>query len=74
MTALALMDPPARLRAREAGRPLGARRGAVTLEQRLNASWRSLAAGGDADCPVCHARMRLRDGAGCCDGCGAELT
>lgn len=74
MTALALMEPPARRLEREAGRPHGARQVAVTLEERLNASWRSLAVGGDADCPVCHARMRLRDGAGCCDACGSELT
>ena len=36
----------------------GSRRGRPTLEERLNATFRALAAGAPAACPVCHGSMR----------------
>jgi hypothetical protein len=55
--------------------------GRVTLEERLEAIFRTLVAAGnaecptsEADCPLCHARMtRTRDG-GECGGCGSRLS
>ena len=48
--------------------------GRVTLEERLDATWRAIRAGHEAECPVCQARMRLEAGAGCCGGCGSRLS
>jgi hypothetical protein len=41
-----------------------------TLIERL---WEGLWAGG-SPCPLCPGRMRVRDGAGCCDRCGSVLS
>jgi hypothetical protein len=48
-------------------------RGGMTLEERLSAEWRELAAHGIAACPVCESEMSLADDAGRCGGCGSEL-
>ena len=51
-----------------------ARRGRPTLEERLNATFRALAAGAPAECPVCHGSMRRESGGGRCADCGARLS
>ena len=48
--------------------------GARTLEERLNATFRALAAGAPAECPVCHGSMRPESGGGRCGDCGARLS
>jgi hypothetical protein len=53
-------------------RPSGGPR--MTLEERLDAVLQTARSEGRAECPVCHATMRGRDGAASCGGCGAELT
>jgi hypothetical protein len=45
----------------------------LTLETRISGVWEGLLAAGAAECPLCHARMQLRDGAGRCGGCGTSL-
>jgi hypothetical protein len=42
----------------------------LTLEDLILGAWEDLAAGGPAECPVCHGRLRL---AGGCEGCGSRL-
>jgi hypothetical protein len=46
----------------------------ATLEERLDATWRAVLTGGEAECPVCHGTMRRENGAGRCTGCGSMLT
>jgi hypothetical protein len=53
-------------------RPAGGR--GTTLEELLESTLRSAQAGGEADCPVCHARMQAADGAARCSGCGSTLS
>jgi hypothetical protein len=53
-------------------RPAGGR--GITLEELLESTLRSAQAGGVAECPVCHARMRSEDGAARCSGCGSTLA
>ena len=48
--------------------------GGLTLEERLEGAWRGLKAEGEADCPVCRARMSLVGRAGECSGCGSRLA
>jgi hypothetical protein len=68
----AVMDRPAPLFADRASGPVGG--GRVTLEERLEGTLRSLLSVGEADCPVCEARMtRAREG-GECAGCGSRLS
>jgi hypothetical protein len=45
--------------------------GPVTLEERLDAAWRTLQASGAAECPLCRGRLRGHDGG--CEGCGSRL-
>ena len=45
-----------------AGWPAGG--GRVTLEERLDATWRAIRAGHEAECPVCGARIASRPGPG----------
>jgi hypothetical protein len=42
-----------------------------TLEDVILGAWEDLAAGGPAECPVCHGRMRP---AGGCESCGSDLS
>ncbi len=72
MSPALLETPIAGFAEARAGRPAGG--GRVTLEERLEATWRAIRAGHEAECPVCHARMRLEAGAGCCGRCGSRLT
>jgi tRNA(Ile2) C34 agmatinyltransferase TiaS len=53
-------------------RPAGGR--GITLEELLESTLRSAQAGGEADCPVCHARMRAEGGVARCSGCGSTLS
>jgi hypothetical protein len=46
----------------------------ATLEELLDAVWRSVRGDGQAECPVCHATMRLERGLARCRGCGSTLT
>jgi hypothetical protein len=75
----AVLDRPASLfgeRAGAAGERLGG--GRVTLEERLNAALHEARMNGNAECPVCQARMTFTGaGAGhgaACGGCGSELS
>jgi hypothetical protein len=43
----------------------------LTLEDVVLGAWEDLAAGGPAECPVCHGRMRMSGG---CQSCGSELS
>jgi tRNA(Ile2) C34 agmatinyltransferase TiaS len=53
-------------------RPAGGR--GNTLEELLESTLRSVQAGGEAECPVCHARMHADGGAARCSGCGSTLS
>jgi hypothetical protein len=68
----ALMGRPLSFFADTRGLHSGGRR--LTLEQRLQGAWEGLRADGIADCPVCRARMAVREGGGACGGCGAQLS
>ena len=65
----------------EAPRPLLTRDGVtstvggrgVTLEERLEAAWRSAHRDGATECPVCDAAMRADGAAARCGGCGSVL-
>ena len=46
----------------------------ATLEQLLDAAWRSARGNGRAECPVCHATMSLEGGLARCSGCGSTLS
>ena len=84
----AVLDRPASLFAElgpagasSAGRPgderVGAERldrGRLTLEELLNGTLRTVLADGEADCPMCHARMTRRHDGGECGGCGTGLS
>ena len=68
----ALLEPPLSLFAeRRCAGPPGT--GGVTLEERLEATWRAVRADGRAACPVCRSAMRLDGGAARCTGCGSTL-
>ena len=72
MTA-ALLEAPRRSQAQHA--PPDARvGGGLTLEELLAGAWRGLKADGEADCPVCRARMSLVERVGECSGCGSRLA
>jgi hypothetical protein len=82
---LALLDRPAPLFADSpagGGAPEGRRVGGggrvgggrMTLEERLEATLASLLAAGEAECPVCHARMTRTHDGGACGGCGSSLS
>ena len=43
----------------------------LTLEDIVLGAWEDLAAGGPAECPVCHGTLRM---AGGCQSCGSELS
>jgi hypothetical protein len=69
----ALLEAPLSVRAEgPAVRPAGGR--PMTLEERLAATWRTVQAGGKAECPVCRSTMRPENGAGRCTGCGSTLS
>lgn len=72
MTTMELLQP--RLRPFAAARCVPESGGGVTLQERLDGAWRSLDAHGVSECPVCHARMTMKAGAGQCGGCGARLS
>jgi len=46
----------------------------LTLAERIDGIWAALHADGEAECPICHARMKLQHGAGDCTGCGSQLS
>lgn len=72
MTAALLEPAPAPLTGRtRCATPRG--RGA-TLEERLEAAWTAVRAEGNAECPVCGARLSPEDGAARCTGCGSQLS
>jgi ribosomal protein L37AE/L43A len=58
----------------EAGRQAPAGGPRLTLEERLDSTWRALRSNGAAECPVCHTAMRLDHGVGRCSGCGSTLS
>jgi hypothetical protein len=69
----ALLESPLSLFGEERRlRPAGGR--GLTLEELLESTLRSAQAGGVAECPVCHARMRAEDRAARCSGCGSTLA
>jgi hypothetical protein len=68
----ALLDAPVRLSAKSAD-PARVSGGRMTLEQRLDQTWRTLQAQGAAECPLCHSRMSNHGSAGECGGCGTRL-
>jgi hypothetical protein len=69
----ALLESPMSLFG-EARRPRPAGRGGPTLEETLEAAWRTARAGGSAECPVCHAAMHAEAAAARCTGCGSTLA
>jgi hypothetical protein len=72
MSTALLESPAARLARSGAARAAG--EGRPTLEERLDAVWRTVKLGGRAKCPACQAAMQLEHGAGRCGGCGAALS
>ena len=71
----ALLEIPAAGRLFEGdGREGAAERGAVTLEERLNAAWRALQTDSEAECPVCHGRLRRQESHGECGDCRSRLA
>jgi hypothetical protein len=73
MTSALLESPPVSLFAeRRRADPAGGR--GTTLEERLERALRAVRAEGQAECPVCHAGMRLEGQAGRCTGCGSTLA
>jgi hypothetical protein len=46
----------------------------MTLAELLDDTWRAARAHGEAECPLCHAAMRLEDDAARCGGCGTMLA
>jgi hypothetical protein len=72
MTSALLESPLSLFAETRRARPAGG--GGTTLEERLDEAWRAVRAEGQAECPVCRARMRLQDGAGRCTGCGSTLS
>jgi tRNA(Ile2) C34 agmatinyltransferase TiaS len=73
MTSALLESPPISLFA-EARRADAAGGRGITLEQRLERTLRAVQSEGKAQCPVCHASMRLEGHAGRCTGCGSTLA
>ncbi len=45
----------------------------ITLEERLEAAWRSARRHGATECPVCDAAMRAEGASARCGGCGSVL-
>jgi tRNA(Ile2) C34 agmatinyltransferase TiaS len=72
MTAALLTSPPSLFAAARRSGPAD-RRG-VTLEERLEWSWRAVQAEGRAECPVCRAGMRSDGSVARCSGCGSKLA
>jgi hypothetical protein len=62
---------PGPLTSDEVTTTVGGRR--VTLEERLEAAWRSARRDGGTECPVCDAAMRADGAAARCGGCGSVL-
>lgn len=48
--------------------------GRLTLEQRLSETLHAVRTAGSADCPICHARMKLTCAHAECDACGSRLS
>jgi hypothetical protein len=71
----AVLDPPRRRPAGE-GVDVLSSGGRLTLEERLDRSWRALRAEGVGECPVCRGRMLLRAGrgGGRCADCESILS
>jgi hypothetical protein len=46
----------------------------ATLEELLEATWRTARSHAEADCPVCHEAMHLEGGEARCGGCGTTLS
>jgi tRNA(Ile2) C34 agmatinyltransferase TiaS len=67
---LAACPPRAELEPRAAG----ARQGEPTLEERLDAIVRTVAAAGACECPVCGGRLRREGRGGRCRDCGSALS
>jgi hypothetical protein len=72
VSAAVLEAPPGVFASEELAHHVGGRR--VTLEQRLEAAWRSAQRDGSTDCPVCHAAMRAEGPTVQCGGCGSVLS
>jgi hypothetical protein len=68
----ALLEAPPRLLERDGVTSTVGGRG-VTLEERLEAAWRSARRDGATECPVCDAAMRADGAAARCGGCGSVL-
>jgi hypothetical protein len=69
----ALLEAPPRVCASgEAAPDAGGSR--ITLEQRLEAAWRSAQRNGTTDCPVCQAAMRAEGATAQCGQCGSVLS
>jgi hypothetical protein len=68
----AVLERPASLFADRPASPVGG--GRVTLEERLEATLRTLLDAGEAECPVCHTPMTRARGGGECGGCGSRLS
>jgi hypothetical protein len=66
-----LEAPPRLLRSDGVTSTVGGRR--VTLEERLEAAWRSARRDGATECPVCDAAMRAHGASARCGGCGSVL-
>ena len=67
----AMLQAPPRLFASPQGAPVGGRR--VTLEERLQATWRAAQRGGSADCPVCGAAMYAEAAKARCGRCDSVV-
>ena len=72
MSAAELLEAPATRFASPRARAAGGRR--PTLEDLLDATWRSARSHAEAECPVCHAAMHLEDDRARCGGCGTTLS
>ena len=71
MSPALLEAPPRLLRGDGVTSTVGGRK--VTLEERLEAAWRSARRDGATECPVCDAAMRGHGAAARCGGCGSVL-
>jgi hypothetical protein len=66
-----LEAPPGPLTSDEVTTTVGGRR--VTLEERLEAAWRSARRDGFTECPVCDAAMKADCASAQCGSCGSVL-
>jgi len=71
MSATLLEAPGTRLAGTPRAASAGGRR--PTLEELLDATWRTACSHAEAECPVCHAGMHAEDGLARCGGCGTTL-